>query len=225
VHAESRRGIHLADGAADFLVRLGDIGAEEVDSAHIETDGLNRAHRHLDVVGVDLIGHIGGGAPSGEIAGGAEKHSLTVGRNRLPGIALVGQQSLGLMIEGQTGQHLLMPDASAGVPVDLVHQLFDGVYPVAHDVSGHPECHGHQLAIDHQHPVVIAGDEALDDDASAVLAGDIEGVSYLFGCREMNRDAAAVIGIERLHHDRVADPFGGGHGVVRGLNQALLRHR
>ena len=41
----------------------------------------------------------------------------------------------------------------------------------------------------------------------------------------MDRDAAAVIGVVRLHHHRIADPLGGRHRVLRGLHQPLLRHR
>ncbi len=73
VHAEPRRRVDLADGAADFLVGLGDVGGEEVHAADIEADRLHRPHRHLDVVGMDQVGDVGGGAAGGEVAGGAEE--------------------------------------------------------------------------------------------------------------------------------------------------------
>ena len=88
------------------------------------------------------------------------------------------------MIERQPGEHLLVPDATAGVPVHFIHQLLDGVCPVSHHVSRHPQRHRHQLPVDHQHPVVLAGDEALDDDAPAVLPGDVE---RLATCSEVVR--------------------------------------
>ena len=97
-----------------------------------------------------------------------------VGRHRLPGVALLGEQGLRLVIELEPGEHLLVPDAAAGILVHLVHQLLDGVCAVSHHVSRNPQRHRHQLAVDHQHPVVLAGDEALDDDAPAVLPGDLE---------------------------------------------------
>ena len=225
VHPEPGRRVDLADGAADLLVGLGDVGGEEVDAAHVEADRLYRANRHLDVVGMDQVGHVDGGAAGGEIAGRAEKDPLTVGRNRLPGVALVGEQGLRLVIEHQPGEHLLVTDAAPGVPVHLVHQLLDGVDPVAHHVSRHPLRHRHQLAVDHQHPVVLAGDEALHDDAPAVLPGDVERGAHLVGVGEVDRDPPSVVGVERLHHHRVADPLGGLDRVFRGLHQPLLRHR
>ena len=43
VHPEAGRRVDLADGAADLLVRLGDVGGEEVHAAHVEPDRLDRA--------------------------------------------------------------------------------------------------------------------------------------------------------------------------------------
>ncbi len=128
------------------------------------------------------------------------------------------------MIEHQPGEHLLVADAAAGIAVHFFHQLLDGVHPVAHDVAGHPLRHRHQLAVDHQHPVVIAGDEALDDDAPAVLARHLERRPHLLFGREVDRDAAAVVGVEWLYHHRVPDPVRRRDRVVLALHQPLARH-
>ena len=108
-----------------------------------------------------------------------------------------------------------------GSLVHLVDQLLDRVLAVADDVARHALGDRDQLAVDHQHAVVVAGDEALDDDAPAVLPGDVEGGAHLLGGREVDRDAAAVVGVERLHHHRVADPLRRGHRVVGALHQPL----
>ncbi len=41
------------------LVALGDIGAEKIDAADIEPDGGDGAHRHVAIVGMNDVGHIG----------------------------------------------------------------------------------------------------------------------------------------------------------------------
>jgi hypothetical protein len=96
---------------------------------------------------------------------------------------------------------------------------------VSDHVSRDPHCHRHQLPVDHQHPVVLAGDETFDDDAAAMLPGDLEGLGYLCRVREPDGYAAPVVGIVRLHDHRVPDHFRGGHRVLSRLHQALLGNR
>ena len=225
VHPEPGRRVHLADGAAYVLIGLGDVAAEEIHPAHVEADRLHRPHRHRDVVRVNQIGEVGGGTAGGEIAGGTEKDLFARRRHALPGVALSAQHYLGLMVEFQPGQHLLVAHAAPRVLVHQLHQLLDGVNPVSHHVPRHPLGHRHQLAVDHQHPVVLARDEALDDDAAAVLPGDVERGAHLLRGGEVHRDASTVIRVVRLHHHRVPDLLRRGHGVVGVLHQALARHR
>ena len=80
------RGVDLADRAADVLVRLGDVGREEVDAADVEADRLDGAHGHLDVVGVHEVGHVGRGAAGREVAGRAEEDALAGGRHACRGV-------------------------------------------------------------------------------------------------------------------------------------------
>ena len=72
VHAEAGRGVDLADTAADRAVALGDVGREEIDAADVEADRTNRAHRHVAVVGMNDVGHVGGRAAGREIRGRAQ---------------------------------------------------------------------------------------------------------------------------------------------------------
>ena len=96
------------------------------------------------------------------------------GGHGLAGVALLGQHRLGLVVELEPREHLLVADAAPRIVVHLVHQLRDRVHAVADHVAGHALGDRHQLAVDHQHAVVVAGDEALDDDAPAVLARHLE---------------------------------------------------
>ena len=92
-------------------------------------------------------------------------------------------------------------------------------------MSRHPLGHRHQLTVDHQHPVVLAGDEALNDDAPAVLPRQREPVAHLLLGGQMDRDSPAVVSVVRLHHHRVADPLRRGDGVVLPLHQPLAGNR
>ena len=62
MHAESRPRIYFANTAAGFPVRLGYILCQEIDTANVEPDRLDRTFRHLTVVGVNDIGHVDGRA-------------------------------------------------------------------------------------------------------------------------------------------------------------------
>ena len=84
-------------------------------------------------------------------------------------------------------------------------QLGDRVPAVADHVPRHPVRRGDQLAVDHQQPVVVALDHALDHDARALVDRDVEGVGDLLVGGQVDRDAAPVVAVERLHHHREAD--------------------
>ncbi len=134
------------------------------------------AHRHLAVVGVHDVGHVDRGAAGREVAGAsAGRPSRPAAGTVVAGVALLLQQPLGLGVELEPGQHLLVADAAPRVAVDDRDQLLDRVAAVAHHVARHPLGHRDELAVDHQHPVVVAPDEALDDHAPAVLLRLAEG--------------------------------------------------
>ena len=104
---------------------------------------------------------------------------LAVGRDGVLGVALLGQHGLGLVVELEPREHLLVADAAPGVAIHLVDQLGDGLLAVADDVARHPLGDRDELAVDDEHAVVLAGDEALDDHAAAVLARDLERLPHL----------------------------------------------
>ena len=65
MHAKAGRGIHLANSAADAAITLGDILGEKIHAAHVKADRTHRAFGHFAIVGMNDVGHIGGGAARG----------------------------------------------------------------------------------------------------------------------------------------------------------------
>ena len=57
-----------------------------------------------------------------------------------------------------------MADAAARIGVGDVDQFLDGVLAVADDMRWNPLGHRHDLVVDDQNPVVLAGDETFDLD-------------------------------------------------------------
>ena len=62
MHAETGGGIHFADATADRPITFGDVGRQEIDTTNVKSDGTDRAHSHVTVVGMDDVGDIGGSA-------------------------------------------------------------------------------------------------------------------------------------------------------------------
>ena len=207
------------------LVALGDVGAEEVDAADVQADGGDGAHGHLAVVGVDDVGHVGGGAAGRQVGGAAQQHFLAGGGNAVQRHGLARQHHVGLGVELDAGHHLLVADAAARVLVDLLDQRPHGVRAVADDPPGCAPRRGDQFTAHHQQPVVVAVQVGLDDDAAAVFCGGLEALAYLVGGRQPDADAAAVVAVEGLGHDRGAQAFSRTNGTVGTANQFLLRHR
>ena len=129
------------------------------------------------------------------------------------------------MVELEAREHLLVSDAATRIAVDLLDQLLDRLAAVAHDVARHAARDRHQLAVDHEHAVVEALDEALDDDRAAAFARVIEGRAHLIVVRQADRDALAVVGVERLCDHGVADLVRRAHGLRRVVDQLLARNR
>ena len=120
VHAEPGRGIDLADAATDFAVGQRDVLREEVDAADIKADRLDRAHRHVAVVRVDDVRDVGRRAARREVRGRAQVHLAPGLRHRLRREPGARKHHLGLVVDLEAGQDLLVADAA---PRILVHDL------------------------------------------------------------------------------------------------------
>ena len=148
------------------------------------------------------------------------------GKHGLLGDALVRHEPLGLLVELEAREHLLVADAAARIAVHDVDELRDRVLAVADDVTGHALGDRDELAVDDEHAVIEAGEEVLDDDAARVLARLLERGAHLVAVLQIERDAAAVVGVERLHDDR--DSRGARRRVAAAsavAHDALARHR
>ncbi len=120
-----------------------------------------------------------------------------------------------------------MADAAPRVGVGQLDEVLDGALAVADDVGGHPLGDGGEPAVDDQAAVVAPGDVGLDDHPAApgLVLGDRERRADVVGVLEVQADAAAVVAVERLDHDRVADAVGDGGRLVGGAHGLLLGHR
>ena len=128
VHAEAGRGVDLDDRAARLLVAAGDVRRDEVDAADVEADRLDRPLGHDAVVVVDDVRLVDRGAAGREVARRAQVEDLARRGGRTSGVEPRRlEQALGLVVELQAGQHLLVADAAPGILVDDLDQLGDRV--------------------------------------------------------------------------------------------------
>ena len=118
-----------------------------------------------------------------------------------------------------------MADAAARVLVHDLDQLRDRVPAVADDVARRAPGRGDQLAVHDQQAVVVALEIGLDDHRARVLARALEAGRDFRVVGQADRDAAAVVAVVGLGHDREAEAVRGAHGLALVLHQLLARHR
>jgi hypothetical protein len=100
--------------------------------------------------------------------------------------------------------------AAARVAVELaVDELRHRLRAVAGDGDDLATRGRHHLATHHQQAVLGAADEALDHHVAAFGLGDGEGGHHFLARRELERDAAAMVGVRGLDRHRQADLLGG----------------
>jgi hypothetical protein len=125
------------------------------------------------------------------------------------------------------GHHLFVADAATRILVHLLDQLLDRVHAVADDMGGDALGDRDQLAVDHQDAVVVALEELLDDDVAALGLAQrlVEAEAELLFRSDADRDAAAVIAVERLGDERVAQPARLPHRLLGRAHDDAARHR
>src|SRR3954452_13418734 len=101
-----------------------------------------------------------------------------------------------------------MAVAAAGIAIHLLDQLADRADAVADHLRRDTLGDRDHAAVDDQDAVVVAGEEALDDDDAPLGLGlrRAEAEAELLLAGDADGDAAAVIAVERLGHQRVAKP-------------------
>jgi hypothetical protein len=164
--AEAGRRVHLADRTARFLVGQRDVVGQEVDAGDVEADGRRRPDRHLDVVGVHEVGHVDRRPAGREVPRRPQIDDLAGHGYRVLRVAEQLHQALGLVVDFDPGEDLLVPDAAPRIAVHFGHELLDRLLPVADHVAGNSPRRGHDLAVDHEDAVIEPGDEPLHDHAA-----------------------------------------------------------
>ena len=93
----------------------GDIGGDEIDAGHVEPDDHRRLPRDLDVVRMDVVGAIDGGATGAHVAGQLELDEAAFLRHILQRQLLLGQDIERLRVDPDAGENLLVPDAATRI--------------------------------------------------------------------------------------------------------------
>ena len=206
MHPHPRPGVDLADRAAGVAVALGDVGRQEVDAADVEPDRADRPLGHQLVVGMDHVGHVDRRAAGREVRGLAQEHHLALGRHARLVVALRGQHPLGDLVELEPGQHVLVPGAAARI---LVHRSRPARRPCC--APSPTTCPGIRRAAATSLPSITSSRWSSPRimlstiTPAALVDRDLEGVRHLGVGRQVHRDPAPVVAVDRLHHHREAD--------------------
>src|SRR5215212_3952486 len=130
-------------------------------------------------------------------------------------------------VDPDSGHDILMPLASARVPVHLGDELADSADAVAGDLGRNALGDRHHLAADDEDSMVVALEELLDDDVAALgLSLSLpEAEAQLLLVQDADRDSAAVIAVERLGDERIAKPLRSAHRLLDVANDDSAWHR
>ena len=158
VHAESRRRVHLDDGAAALANRLRDVGRDEVDAGDVQPDHRAASSaistfsscasnvRSIEMPPVDML------PVAASFTHGVLRRD--VGRARIPARGPArSRRSSTLMLR----QDLLVADAAPRVGVRRLDELGDRVLAVADHVGRDALGDRDHVPADDQDPVVVAG--------------------------------------------------------------------
>ena len=78
MHTKTGRCVDFDDGAADFLVGLRDIGGEEVNATHVQSNRLHGPHGHFTIIRMHDIGHVNGRAAGRQVGSGTQIKGLAL---------------------------------------------------------------------------------------------------------------------------------------------------
>ena len=120
-----------------------------------------------------------------------------------------------------------MTDTAARIRVGDIDQLLDRVRAVADDMRRNALGDRHDLPVDDQNPVVPAGDVALDHDRCPSRLSPLatwKELAHLAHRLQIDADAAAMVAVQRLDHDRIADPVRRADGVIHIADDLAARN-
>ncbi len=153
------------------------------------------------------IGHVPAGAAGRQVGILPQSDRLAVGWHRAGVQALTGEMAQRGGVQGDPGQLARVPGAAPRIGIG------DGDEPadVPDAITGHrrwPQLGGcQQAAVDHEDPVILAGDVGLHDDRAVGSARVRVGLGSLLRGGHADRDIGAVISVPRLYHNPPAEEF------------------
>ena len=175
---------------------------------------------------MDVVGAIDAGTARGHVAGQFELDEAAFFGHVLQGEVLLGEDIDRLLVDADAGEDLFVADAAAGVGVGGIDELGDGASAISEDVGRDTFGNGNDFVVDDEDAVVLARDEGLDDDAAvaAFLLGDGKRLEDGLVIREVDHHAAAVVAIEGLGDDGIAEAAGLPDGVLGAADNDRPRH-
>jgi hypothetical protein len=227
VHPEPRGGVHLDDRASRLADGLRDVGSEEIDPGDVEPDDARGLLGDLDVLLVSLPRPVDRDATGRHVPGRNELDERALGRNVVHREALLLHERDRGLVDPDLREDLLVTDPTPRIFVRDLGELGDGVLTVADHVRGHTFGHGDHLPADDQHPVVVAGHEALhhDEPAARLLQRALEPLPHLAVAPQLQGDAPSVVAVEGFGNDREPHALCGVHRVAIGPDDLPARDR
>ena len=165
VHQQARAGIDFDDRALGLGERAGDVFGDEVDAGDVESDDTSGQRYGCGDIGVDFVGDV-----DGDVAVALDQHVLTGLGNRFRAQAAAGQieHDGRIFIDEDAVEREVLGQAAARIGVELkIDQRAYRVLAVADDGGRFASGRRDHLAADHQKPVLVAVDAALDDHVAA----------------------------------------------------------
>ena len=134
VHAQAGRGVDLDNAAVLRFKRSQHAFADHIDAANVQAHHLRCCHCAGGDLGVDIAGHVGGGASGTQVGVVAQHHTPAPRRNGFGRHVLQRQPCHGNIVKADFGQRSCVALAPARVLVDDIDQLPHGVQAVTQNL-------------------------------------------------------------------------------------------
>ncbi len=165
------------------------------------------APAQLRDVGVDPVGDVGAGAAGRQVAVPAQADLPAGGRHRAWQQPVGGQVGQHGVVDRDLGERAGVALAAPRVGVQVVNELHDRGIAIPGQARRPELGRRADHAVDHEHPVILAGHVALDDHLAGPRSGRRAPVGLLgFGRgADLHGDAPAMVAVPWLDHDGRAD--------------------
>ena len=225
MHSEPGRRIRLDDAAAGFVNGPGHSRDDEFDARHVEAYDPSGAARSHGVVGVDVVRAVHGGSAGREVRRVAQIDYFAERRHALRRQPRSGEHAEHVVVELGSRHEILVAVAATWILVQGLDQSRNGAVAVASDMRRHALGHRDQFAVHDRDAMVASLEVLLDDHLPAVAHRLHKGLFDRYRLGEIDRHAAAVIAVERLHHHRVSDALRRTNRILDSAHHVAPRHR